>query len=68
MIKEYIDYILTKESCSVIEKTNYESRKINQECLRNIDEKDIRHMEETMLKILNTMKEKGIDKNETQNV
>ena len=59
---------LTKESCSVIEKINYESRKINQECLRNIDEKDIRHMEETMLKILNTMKEKGIDKNETQNV
>lgn len=59
---------LTKESCSVIEKINYESRKINQECLRNIDEKDIHQMEETMLKILNTMKEKGIDKNETQNV
>lgn len=56
---------LTKESYSVIEKINYESMKINQECLRNVDENDIRHMEETMLKILNTMKEKGIDENET---
>lgn len=59
---------LTKESYSVIEKINHETKKINQEYLRNIDEKDIHHMEETMLKILKTMKEKGIDENETENV
>lgn len=59
---------LTKQSYPIIEKINQETMIINQEYLSEVDENDIHHMEETMLKIIKTMNEKGKIKNETENV